>query len=171
MTNRTLYEFLESRLAQKRAQDAGAEMHRRLQRIMIRDNSPAPGPDDARADGKAKDDADLIGKIREHGLQRFFGPDSRAEVPIAGLIGGRFVSRRIDRMVCADAPGGADTPAIEFLDFKTDADKAARRDKYASQMAEYSRLLSAAFPGRAIRGYILWLHDWTLEKFADPDSK
>ncbi|MCL2758574.1 MAG: hypothetical protein FWE64_04665 [Alphaproteobacteria bacterium] len=91
-------------------------------------------------------------------LAQFFDKNSRAEVPIAGNIGGKFISRRIDRLCVTK-------DAAEFLDYKTDTDKNARRAAYTAQMREYSALISMIYPGRKVSGYILWLHDWTLEKF------
>jgi ATP-dependent exoDNAse (exonuclease V) beta subunit len=134
----TISEILESRRRQKIATDRGTAIHKQLQR--------------------AKMDDALMDKIRAAGAGHLFDEHSRAEVPIAGNLGGKFVSRRIDRLRI--------TPkAAEFLDYKTDADKSARRDKYTAQMREYATLLDAAYPGREVSGYILWLHDWTLEKF------
>jgi len=134
----TISEILKSRQSKKIATNRGTAMHKKLQRARI--------------------DSALMEKIRAAGIERMFDEHSRAEVPIAGNINGKFISRRIDRLrLSADA--------AEFLDYKTDTDKDARRGMYAAQMREYTALLTAAYPGRAVTGYILWLHDWTLEKF------
>ena len=140
--------FLDAREASRHATGTGTETHRRLQYIVI--------------DGDAtKGDAELVEKIAANPeIAAFFGKNARAEVPIAGTVNKKFVSRRIDRL----AVDGSKT--VRFLDYKTDIDKAARRDKYAAQMAEYAQLLRAAYPGRTVSGHILWLHDWKLEKFA-----
>ena len=134
----TIFEILESRRKQKIATGHGTAVHKQLQRSKI--------------------DSALMEKIRAAGAEHFFDEHSRAEVPIAGTINGKFISRRIDRL--RTAPDGV----IEFLDYKTDTDKNARRAMYTAQMREYAALLSAAYPGRAVAGNILWLHDWTLEK-------
>jgi ATP-dependent helicase/nuclease subunit A len=88
---------------------------------------------------------------------KFFSDDSRAEAPIAGFISGKFISRRIDRLVITDGE-------ILFLDYKTDVDKTARIDSYKKQLNEYAELLRGAYPSRKISGYILWLKDWSLER-------
>ena len=138
-------ELLRMRAQKKYATNTGKEVHHRLQHIIIGDEGD-------------RGDPELIGKIRKSPkLAAFFGKNSRAEVPIAGTIDGKFISRRIDRLIIT-------ADAIEFLDFKTDVDKDARREKYAAQMAEYAALLHAACPGRIARGHILWLHDWELEE-------
>ncbi|MCL2538007.1 MAG: hypothetical protein FWF34_01915 [Alphaproteobacteria bacterium] len=146
--NGTLSDFLKSHESQKHATDAGTVMHKRLQHVII--------------DGQgAQGDAMLAKKITaQPKIARFFASGARTEVPIAGKIREKFISRRIDRMIISDTE-------IEFLDYKTDTDKSARRDLYAAQMAEYAALLRAAFPGRAVRGYILWLSDWELEKIVE----
>ncbi|MCL1786087.1 MAG: PD-(D/E)XK nuclease family protein [Alphaproteobacteria bacterium] len=129
----TIHEILELRKKKKMATAHGAAIHKQLQ-------AAAP-----------------MEQIRAAGIERMFDEHSRAEVPIAGNINGKFISRRIDRLRI--------TPdKIEFLDYKTDADKSERMPQYTAQMREYAALLSAAYPGRSTAGYILWLCDWTLEK-------
>jgi ATP-dependent helicase/nuclease subunit A len=135
----------------KFATTRGSAVHAQLQHIVLGHD----GRDD-------KGDAKLIQKIRARPeIANFFihGPEShvRAEVPIAGVINNRFMSRRIDRLIVRDG-------IVEFMDYKTDTDRTVLCEKYAIQMREYAALLSAAYPGRAIRGYILWLRDWELEQ-------
>ncbi|MCL2339277.1 MAG: hypothetical protein FWC51_05000 [Proteobacteria bacterium] len=218
-TKQTLSEFLAARGRADAAKSRGTDIHALLQHIMItptpenygvkatKFSSPPPNPPHTIFDcagtpgaGAGKTiygNPDLIEKIiKNPEIARFFtaapGVKIRTEVPIAGTIDGRFVSRRIDRMIIYDTPtqdslarihsqaesipppaanaagaGKANRPAgsIEFLDYKTDADRGARREKYENQMREYAALLAAAYPGRCVRGYILWLHDWELERF------
>ncbi|MDR0803807.1 MAG: hypothetical protein LBO08_01825 [Rickettsiales bacterium] len=136
-----LQEFLQGRDAKNAAVEYGTRIHARLQFATAR----SLGDIDARLADNSE-------------IARFFGDGSRAEVPIAGIAGGRFVSRRIDRLLVGDG-------AVEFLDYKTDADHAANREKYARQMAEYAALLRDAFPGHEVRGWILYLSDCSLESF------
>ena len=51
-------------------------------------------------------------------LKEFMGPLSRTEVPIAGTINGKFISRRIDRLYVNN-----DAKKVVVLDYKTDIDK------------------------------------------------
>lgn len=93
------------------------------------------------------------------GLPRLFDTLSRPEVPVAGRINGRFVSRRIDRL-------RIDTNArtIDILDYKTDSNHDERRAHYIAQLGEYKKLMSEIYPDFKITCYILWTHDWMLER-------
>ncbi|MCL2017404.1 MAG: UvrD-helicase domain-containing protein [Alphaproteobacteria bacterium] len=145
-SNKSLSDIITARESRKYAIEAGEKIHRQLSHILI-------DGDDTNGDAK------LIEKIRTHPeIARFFEKNSRAEVPVAGFVNGKFISRRIDRMIVT-------SDIIEFVDFKTDTDKTIHRDKYTAQVAEYEALLRTAFPNRTIHGYILWLHDWELESF------
>lgn len=143
----TLHKILSAHDGVKFASEHGTQTHVRLQHIII--------------DGeKIHGDAELartIAAIPE--LRKFFSPASRTEVPIAGTINGRFISRRIDRLLIDNA-----TKSILILDYKTDVDCTAFRDKYVIQLREYATLLRAIYPDYKISAYILWTHDFLLEK-------
>jgi ATP-dependent helicase/nuclease subunit A len=127
----------------KFAMRRGADIHRQLQFLDL------------------SSDSELAAQIRANPeIARFWAAGSRAEVPIAGTIGGRFHSFRIDRMI--------ETPdSVEFIDFKTDLTQG-RRPEYAAKLKQYAALLSRIFPDKAIRANILWMHDWALDKIAAP---
>ncbi len=82
-----------------------------------------------------------------------FAAGSRAEVPLAGVVGGRVISGQVDRLCITDA-------AVTVLDFKTDrappADAAAVPRAYRRQMAAYRALLRAIHPDRPVRCILLW---------------
>lgn len=148
MNKTTLRDLLDKERATEYATRAGNEMHLRLQCVSL----SAP---------RAKD-AELIARINAcPGLADFFAAHSRAEVPVAGTVNGRFISRRIDRMIIDDAH-----KTIRILDYKTDVNRTALRAKYIAQLAEYVALMRRIYPGYGIETYILWLHDWTLEKIS-----
>jgi ATP-dependent helicase/nuclease subunit A len=140
---RDLDAFFAAQKSRECATKTGTERHARLQKININDPADALGQ-------KIRSMPELI---------EFFASGARAEVPIAGIINGKFVSRRIDRLT---VDHGART--IKFMDYKTDVDPAARRDKYDVQMREYAALLAAAHAGYKIMGYILWTKDWTVQR-------
>ena len=126
---------------------SGSEMHLRLQRVSL--DAPYSG------------DAELRDRIISFGkdLVRFFRAPARAELPVAGYINGRFISRRMDRVIIDNI-----AHTVDILDYKTDIDRTSRRDKYMAQVGEYITLMRRIYPDYAVCGYILWLHDWTLEK-------
>lgn len=92
-------------------------------------------------------------------LTKFFTVDSKTEVPVAGYISGRFVSRRIDRLTIDEA-----NKIVYILDYKTDTDKDAFHDKYVLQIKEYKKLMKDIYPKYKISAFILWLNDFTLEE-------
>ena len=129
------------------ATKTGTQMHANLQHVVI-DKSGNRG------------DVELIKVLESRpDLMPFFFKDARCEVPIAGFIGGRFLSRRLDRLVI-----NHENKTVDFLDYKTDTDKTAFIEQYRRQLNEYRELLKSAYPGYKINGYILWLNDWTLER-------
>lgn len=87
------------------------------------------------------------------GFRHLFGPDSRAEVPVVGVVGGRTLSGLVDRLVVAP-------DSVWIVDYKTnrpppefEADVA---PIYLRQIAAYRAALSAVYPDRPIRCVLLW---------------
>lgn len=145
MTN-NLHKLLIEQEQKKYAIETGAEIHKKLQQIVIDDTE--------------KGDTDLIKKIKEHKeLLSFFNKDSKTEVPIAGYIDNTFISRRIDRLAINDIAKN-----ITVLEYKTDINKQLNHEKYVAQVQEYKKLLQDAYPTYDTECYILWLHDFSLEK-------
>ena len=142
----TLHNILSAHDATQHATAHGTQMHARLQHVVI-DGDNAHG------------DIELIKRARANvALLPFFAPNSRTEVPIAGTINNRFVSRRIDRLIIDDT-----NKTIQILDYKTDTDRTAFHDKYVIQLREYARLLHAIYLGYKITAHILWTYDFSLE--------
>ncbi|MCL2673106.1 MAG: UvrD-helicase domain-containing protein [Alphaproteobacteria bacterium] len=83
--------------------------------------------------------------VADPSLSGFFGPDSRAEVPIAGFVDGQLVVGQIDRIVF-----GADS--VDILDFKTGSDK--DPDKHLPQMRAYMRVVKNVFKNKEVRGFL-----------------
>ena len=82
-----------------------------------------------------------------------FGPGSRAEVPVVGLIGGHALSGQIDRLVVAE-------DRVLIVDYKTLRPPPAAEDAVASiylrQLAAYQAALERIYPDREIRCALLW---------------
>lgn len=142
-----LNKILSERSRVVHATNTGTQTHRLLRRVVITDEV---------CDG----DADLVKKIKSMPeLCKFFAPNSKTEVPVAGTLSGRFISRRIDRLII-----DTEKQTVLILDYKTDVDKQCFYNKYLGQMHEYVALMHALYPTYKIQPYILWTHDFSLEK-------
>lgn len=88
-----------------------------------------------------------------------FGPDSRAEVAIAGLVGTQPVAGQIDRLVVGASE-------IVILDFKSNRVPPAELDAvppgYVAQLALYRAVLAPIYPGKPVRALLLWTAGPTL---------
>lgn len=142
MTNK-LRDFLEENKRCNIATSYGTNIHNRLQNLDINDT----------------DDDFTQRVLRNPKLTRLFDDKSKTEVPIAGYINNKFVSRRIDRLRV-----DMDAKTIDILDYKTDVNPDERRAHYIAQLDEYRKLISEIHPDFQITCFILWIHDWTLEQ-------
>ena len=82
-----------------------------------------------------------------------FGPQSKAEVPIMGLVGEQIISGQIDRLI-------VEKDRVLIVDFKTNR-PAAKTPKdvpeiYRRQLAAYRALLKQIYPDKNIISLILW---------------
>ena len=145
--NNKLAEIIKQTESARYATDAGLVMHAKLQGVRLGQNSTG--------------DQELIQKIEssDNELKSFFSQDSKTEVPVAGVVNGRFLSRRIDRMIVDD-----NEKNVQILDYKTDINPDTYRAKYIVQLREYVSLLKQIYPKYTVSAYILWLHNWTLER-------
>jgi len=142
-----LRNFLSARKKQKFAIETGVQTHSKMQRIVIDDDTEQGAPE-------------LINKIKSNPtLLPLFSRLAKTEVPIAGIVKGKFISRRLDRMLIQKQ-----TKEIIFLDYKTDINKNTFREKYIFQMREYIQLLKNIYPDYSIKCFILWLHDFETEQ-------
>ena len=86
-------------------------------------------------------------------LGPLFGPGSRAEVPLTGLVDGSIIGGLVDRL--AILPG-----QILVADYKTNRAPPSTVDEtpvlYLRQMAAYRAVLRAAFPGHAVSCTLVW---------------
>lgn len=101
--------------------------------------------------------AEVMAILADPAIAALFGPDSRAEVPIAGTIetqaGPRVVTGQIDRLAVTE--GG-----VLIVDYKTNRPPPATAEEtapvYLRQMATYRAALEPVFPGMPIRCVLLW---------------
>jgi ATP-dependent helicase/nuclease subunit A len=136
----------------------GRAMHRLLQ--LLPDIAAADRP---RAAGRllpdfaAEEQAAMLAQaeavIMAPQCARFFGPSSRAELPIVGRIGVRGVAGRIDRLL-------VEAERVTIVDFKTGRIPPGGADKvpaaYLAQMAAYRAILRQIYPERAIDLVLVW---------------
>jgi ATP-dependent helicase/nuclease subunit A len=138
---------------------------------MLADPALALGPEEQRALG---DEVRRVLEMPE--LAAAFGPGSRAEVPLAGVVGGQAVFGQIDRLVVGESE-------VLIVDYKTDREPPDAQDQvplaYLRQMAAYRALLRRIYPGRAVRCALLWtagpqlmtLDDALLAEYAPADAQ
>ena len=103
--------------------------------------------------------SETLGVMNNPMCHSLFGPSSRAEVPIVGVLKSVPISGRIDRVV-------VERKIIKILDFKTDrvppvvADEVS--EDYLRQMATYHALLEKIYTNQKIECMIIWTNGPTL---------
>lgn len=97
--------------------------------------------------------AETLAVLNDPACAGLFGPGSRAEVPIAGVVGNTAISGRIDRLVV-----GADV--VKTLDFKTNRPPPERVEDvpalYLRQMAAYRALLRKIYENQQVECVLVW---------------
>lgn len=82
-----------------------------------------------------------------------FGENSKAEVPVMGLVDDRIISGQIDRLV-------VEKERVMIIDFKTNRPAAKTVDDvpkaYVKQLAAYRELTTKIYPTHQIQTFILW---------------
>ena len=97
--------------------------------------------------------AETMAVLDHKDFASLFGPGSKAEVPVTGLIDGRVLSGQVDRLVITAAE-------VMIIDYKTNrpppTDVNAVSPAYLFQMAAYRAGLRAIYPGHKVRCVLLW---------------
>ncbi|MDP9096459.1 MAG: PD-(D/E)XK nuclease family protein, partial [Pseudomonadota bacterium] len=98
---------------------------------------------------------ETLAVLRHPELADLFGPHSRAEQPITGLVGRSVITGKVDRLavlpnrvLLADYKTGRDAPA----------DVAATPVLYLRQLASYRAVLQAIYPDRPVNCLLVWTH-------------
>ena len=103
--------------------------------------------------------AETEGVMHDPLCHSLFGPSSRAEVPIVGVLNSVPISGRIDRIVI-------EKKIIKILDFKTNRIPPVAVDEvsedYLRQMATYHALLEKIYNNQNIECMIIWTNGPTL---------
>jgi ATP-dependent helicase/nuclease subunit A len=115
--------------------------------------------------------AETLAVLSHPGFAHVFSPQSAAEVPVVGLIKGRAISGRIDRLVVTGNE-------VLIVDYKTlrpvPKDESQVPAAYLAQLAAYRAAVSAVYPGKTVRCALLWtegpallpIGDFSLARFA-----
>ena len=112
--------------------------------------------------------AEALGVLSAPALAALFGPGSRAEVPLAGVVGraaeSQVISGQVDRLLIEDR-------TISLVDFKTQRPAPRTPESvptyYLRQMAAYRALLAQIYPDREIRSFLLWTDQPRLMQLSD----
>ena len=110
--------------------------------------------------------ADEVMAILAHPtIAPLFGSDSRAEVPLTGVVGDVVVGGLIDRLVVLP-------DRVLLADFKTNrrppTTVEATPVAYLRQMASYRAVLRTIFPGRPVRCALIWTREARVAVLPDP---
>ena len=96
---------------------------------------------------------ETLSVINDPDFSSVFGPGSRAEVPLSGLVNGQVISAQLDRLVVK-------SNEVFVVDFKTNRPPPTTPDKvaeiYLRQMALYRIALQNIYPTKNIRCALLW---------------
>ncbi len=97
--------------------------------------------------------AETLAVLDDSRFAALFGPGSRAEAPLVGVVGRRVVAGQVDRLVVSN-------DEILVVDFKTNRPAPERAadvpDAYLDQMAAYRAVLERIYPDRPVRCALLW---------------
>jgi ATP-dependent helicase/nuclease subunit A len=97
-------------------------------------------------------------------LASLFGPGSRAEVPLTGVVGNAVVGGLVDRLAVLP-------DRVLLADYKTNrqppANDAETPVLYLRQLAAYRAVLQQIYPGRPVRCALIWTHAARVSMLAD----
>lgn len=103
--------------------------------------------------------ASVLGVLDHPDLVPLFGPGSRAEAPIAGIVHGVEIGGLIDRLAVLP-------DRVLIADYKTDRrppdDAISIPPHYLAQLAAYAAVLAAIHPGRPVAALLVWTANATV---------
>ncbi|HVZ08697.1 double-strand break repair helicase AddA [Rhodopila sp.] len=122
-------------------------------------------PDTGLSEAEAVAAAEEVLAILTHAeLAPVFGPGSRAEVPLTGLVGNAVIGGLVDRLVIRP-------DRVLVADFKTNrrppVTAAETPVLYLRQMASYRAVLRGLFPDRPVRCVLIWTRSGTVSMLPD----
>jgi ATP-dependent helicase/nuclease subunit A len=97
--------------------------------------------------------AQALAVLADPASTALFGPGSRAEQPVAGVIEGQVITGQVDRLAVLP-------DAVLVADYKTSRAPPSSPDSvpvmYLRQMAAYRAVLRRIFTGRPVRCLLIW---------------
>jgi len=115
-------------------------------------------------EAKRREIAEEVGRLlKDERFAALFGGESRAEVPLVGPLNGANAFRQVDRLCLRG-------DEVWIVDYKTNRPPPALPEDippaYRKQLEEYRVLLSAVYPDRNVRCFLLWTYAPTLMEVA-----
>ncbi|MFD2264035.1 double-strand break repair helicase AddA [Lacibacterium aquatile] len=96
---------------------------------------------------------EVMAVLEDAAFAPIFAPGSRAEVPLAGVLGSLVIAGQVDRLAVTERE-------VLIVDFKTNRppprDPSLVGQSYIKQMAVYRGLLARLYPGLPVRCALLW---------------
>jgi ATP-dependent helicase/nuclease subunit A len=119
-------------------------------------------------DAQAEILQEVLAVLEAPALAGLFGPDSRAEVPLTGLLardgGEEVVSGQIDRLL-------VEQERVIIVDYKSNRPAPRYETEvpplYLRQMAAYRAILMQIYPDRRLNSYLLWTDGPRLMQLSD----
>jgi len=107
----------------------------------------------------------LLYIMQMEGLKDVFGINSRAEVPIVGVLGELTVSARIDRLCILE-------DRVIIVDYKTGSPPSNHKINkgYIRQMEVYKELIQKIYPEKHIECYIIWTESCEVQRIEQQAS-
>ena len=108
----------------------------------------------------------LFDVFEKEDCKHLFSKESKAEVPIVGVVDEQVVSGQIDRLVITEQ-------AVLIVDFKSGKHVPTHENfvppAYKKQMRLYKELLNKIFPDKMIKTYLLWTENLSLMELTKYD--
>lgn len=108
----------------------------------------------------------LFDVFEKEEFKHLFSKESKAEVPVVGMIKNQVISGQIDRLVVTE-------DSVLIVDFKSGKHVPSHEDfvppSYQKQMQMYKELLKRIFPDKMIKTFLLWTENLTLMELTKND--
>jgi ATP-dependent helicase/nuclease subunit A len=99
---------------------------------------------------------EVFALLRHPDFAPLFGPGSRAEVPITGLIGDRIIAGQVDRLCVREKE-------VWIVDYKTNRPPPSSVNDvpsvYLKQLEAYRAVLRIVYPAKSVRVFLLWTYE------------